>query len=102
VILELSLRTNFLACLSVCLLSRSLRRGRVLNRSVHDDVQLCQWLATKDGNLILGDFNRAEVMDYNPRKGTYCKYNNGGGWGNVSVYTRRKILLRADPPFIDS
>ena len=36
--------------------------------SVHDDVQLCQWLRTEDGRLKLGDFNRAEVMAYNAEK----------------------------------
>jgi hypothetical protein len=49
---------------------------------VHDDVQLCQWLRTKDGKIKLGDFNRAQIMDYNPTKQQYCKYNNGHGNGN--------------------
>lgn len=49
---------------------------------VHDDVQLCQWLRTKDGRLKLGDFNRAEVMDYNAKKGEYCAYSNGSCGGN--------------------
>ena len=51
---------------------------------VHDDVQLCQWLQTMDGTLKLGDFNRAEVMEYNDQKKEYCKYNNGDCYGNVS------------------
>merc|ERR1740117_2246057 len=49
---------------------------------VHDDVQLCQWLQTMDGTLKLGDFNRAEVMEYNYQKKEYCKYNNGDCYGN--------------------
>ena len=49
---------------------------------VHDDVQLCQWLRTKNGRIKLGDFNRAEIMDYDPMKKQYCKYNNGHGHGN--------------------
>jgi len=55
---------------------------------VHDDVQLCQWLRTRDGKLVLGDFNRAEIMDWNEEKGEYCKYNNGLGYGNVSAAAR--------------
>lgn len=49
---------------------------------VHDDVQLCQWLRTRNGTLKLGDFNRAEIMDYNEEKGEYCRYNNGHSYGN--------------------
>ena len=53
--------------------------------SVHDDVQLCQWLKKDDGTLKLGDFNRAEVMEYNTKKERYCKYVNGESYGNVSL-----------------
>ncbi len=49
---------------------------------VHDDVQLCQWLRTRDGRLKLGDFNRAEIMQYNTEKNKYCKYWNGDCYGN--------------------
>lgn len=49
---------------------------------VHDDVQLCQWLRTRDDRLVLGDFNRAEIMDWNEEKGEYCMYNNGYAYGN--------------------
>jgi hypothetical protein len=49
---------------------------------VHDDIQPCQWLKSKDGVLKLGDFNRAEIMDYNEKKKEYCPYNNGRGYGN--------------------
>jgi hypothetical protein len=57
----------------------------ILNPSVHGDVQLQQWLGTQEGKLKLGDFNRAEVMDYDPVRGKYCKYNNGDCYGNVSL-----------------
>ena len=53
---------------------------------VHDDVQLCQWLRSRDGKLVLGDFNRAQIMEFNEAKGEYCKYNNGYSYGNVSAY----------------
>jgi len=51
-------------------------------RSVHDDVQLCQWLQTRDWKIKLGDFNRAEIPLFDPVKQEYCKYNNGHGYGN--------------------
>lgn len=53
---------------------------------VHDDVQLCQWLRTKKGTLVLGDFNRAEIMNWDNEKETYCTYNNGYAYGNVSTH----------------
>jgi len=50
---------------------------------VHDDIQLCQWLRQPhNGNFILGDFNRAHIMKYNPHTNQYCKYHNGMGYGN--------------------
>jgi hypothetical protein len=58
------------------------------DESVHDDVQLCQWLRQRNGKLKLGDFNRAEIMEFNPETQQYCKYVNGVGWGNVSLETR--------------
>jgi hypothetical protein len=57
----------------------------VLHDSVHDDVQLCQWLRLSDGRLKLGDFNRAEIMGFDPETQEYCKYNNGACFGNVSM-----------------
>jgi hypothetical protein len=51
-------------------------------RSVHDDVQICQWLRKGDNKLKLGDFNRAEIMEYDSEEREYCKYKNGRGWGN--------------------
>lgn len=52
---------------------------------VHDDIQLCQWLRTSNEKLVLGDFNRAEIMEWDDKNETYCKYNNGYAYGNVSV-----------------
>jgi hypothetical protein len=49
---------------------------------VHDDIQLRQWLQTKDGILKLGDFNRAYVLDWNDSTQAYCSYNNGQAFGN--------------------
>lgn len=49
---------------------------------VHDDVQLCQWLEAENGQLKLGDFNRAEFPLFNTEKQQYCKWNNGRGYGN--------------------
>mmetsp|Transcript_31945 Transcript_31945/g.70203 ORF Transcript_31945/g.70203 Transcript_31945/m.70203 type:complete len:592 (+) Transcript_31945:254-2029(+) len=49
---------------------------------VHDDVQLCQFLTDKNGNLKLNDFNRAEIMLYDEGLGEYCKYVNDGAYGN--------------------
>ena len=49
---------------------------------VHDDIQLSQFLIGSDGKLKLNDFNRAEIMLYNDKKGEYCKYKNGGVYGN--------------------
>lgn len=50
---------------------------------VHDDVQPCQWMRAKDGTLKLGDFNRAQVMDWNEENQQYCKFFISGN-GNVS------------------
>eukprot|EP00535_Pseudo-nitzschia_heimii_P008804 CAMPEP_0197185296 /NCGR_PEP_ID=MMETSP1423-20130617/11646_1 /TAXON_ID=476441 /ORGANISM="Pseudo-nitzschia heimii, Strain UNC1101" /LENGTH=617 /DNA_ID=CAMNT_0042636321 /DNA_START=147 /DNA_END=1997 /DNA_ORIENTATION=+ len=49
---------------------------------VHDDVQLCQWLRTANGEIKLGDFNRAEVMEFNEKDKEYCEYYNGSCYGN--------------------
>ena len=49
---------------------------------VHDDVQMCQWLRRPDGHLVLGDFNRATIMQYDLQRNEYCKFNNGKGFGN--------------------
>jgi serine/threonine protein kinase len=52
---------------------------------VHDDIQLRQWLRTREGRLKLGDFNRANMLSWDAKKGEYCKYSNGAAFGNVSV-----------------
>jgi len=48
----------------------------------HADVQLCQWLRTYDNRLVLGDFNRAEIMAWNDHNNEYCNFNNGYSFGN--------------------
>jgi serine/threonine protein kinase len=50
---------------------------------VHNDIQLRQWLRTREGRLKLGDFNRAKFPDWNDEKENYCKFNNGVAFGNV-------------------
>jgi len=52
---------------------------------VHNDVQLQQWLRTSDGDLKLGDFNRATIPDWNVKEKRYCKYNTGASFGNVRI-----------------
>jgi hypothetical protein len=50
---------------------------------VHNDIQLRQWLRTREGRLKLGHFNRAKVLDWNVKKQQYCKFSNGAAFGNV-------------------
>ena len=64
---------------------------------VHDDVQLCQWLEAWNGRLKLGDFNRAEIMEWNEKNKSYCKYSNGHSGGNVS--TVQLTWLSSKPVF---
>ena len=64
---------------------------------VHDDVQLCQWLRGYDNKLLLGDFNRAEVMEWNEKENRYCRYKNGYVYGNVSSYRQPACLPRLCP-----
>ena len=59
---------------------------------VHDDIQLCQWLRNEDGNLKLGDFNRARVLAWNDEKQEYCKYDNGRGYGNVRTLGSTQLI----------
>lgn len=49
---------------------------------VHDDIQLAQFLRSKNGMLKLNDFNRAEIMLWNENSKSYCRYKNGEGYGN--------------------
>jgi len=44
---------------------------------VHDDLDLGQYLRTRDGRLKLNDFNRAKPLLYDSVKGEHCKYYNG-------------------------
>ena len=61
---------------------------------VHQDVQLSQYLLSSDGKTVkLNDFNRAEFMLWDDNKGTYCKYGEGGGNGNVSFIIYLSISL---------
>jgi serine/threonine protein kinase len=52
---------------------------------VHGDIQLCQWLRNAKNKLVLGDFNRAEIMSWDEKEDIYCTYKNGGSYGNVSI-----------------
>ena len=48
---------------------------------LHGDIHPEQWLRAKDGRLVLNDFNNAEILDFAPSQGTYCKeYRNYGGF----------------------
>lgn len=51
---------------------------------VHDDIQISQFLLTRDGHLKLNDFNRAEVMLWDDGAKEYCRYRNDVGTGGVS------------------
>jgi serine/threonine protein kinase len=64
--------------------SLAILHGHEEGRIVHDDVQLCQWLRNREGKLVLGDFNRAQILDWNEENQEYCGYNNGYAFGNVS------------------
>ena len=50
---------------------------------VHDDIQLVQFLIDSEGKMKLNDFNRAVVMLYDEERGEFCKYVNGGAYGNL-------------------
>jgi hypothetical protein len=56
----------------------------IINISVHDDVQLAQWLRNNDGRIKLGDFNRAKFLTYDAKKEQYCRYDYGGRAWRVS------------------
>ncbi len=49
---------------------------------IHDDIQLPQFLFSKEGKIKLNDFNRGEAMLFNEKKGEYCHYQNGPGGGD--------------------
>jgi len=50
---------------------------------VHDDIQPCQYLRNESGHMKLNDFNRAEIMLWDDTHQKYCRYNNGGVYGNA-------------------
>jgi serine/threonine protein kinase len=49
---------------------------------VHGDIQLCQYLFNRDGQLKLNDFNRAELMLWDTEKQEYCRFKSGLVYGN--------------------
>lgn len=51
---------------------------------VHDDIQPSQFLLDESDNLLLNDFNRAEIMFWDGNKNEYCRYRNNPGHGDVS------------------
>lgn len=50
---------------------------------VHGDIQLSQYLFSRDGQLKLNDFNRAEVLLWDTKKRDYCRYRVGLSYGNL-------------------
>ena len=67
---------------------------------VHDDVQLCQWLETTDNSLVLGDFNRAEIMDYNVTGQHYCRYVNGEQYVSPVPISTNACLFKVLFPWV--
>jgi serine/threonine protein kinase len=48
---------------------------------LHGDTHPEQWLLSKDGRLILNDFNNAEILDYYAEREGYCKtFREYGGF----------------------
>lgn len=59
--------------------------GYVNGVIVHQDIQLSQFLLSKDMKRIkLNDFNRAEFMLWDEEGQEYCQYSPGAAHGNVS------------------
>lgn len=59
--------------------------GYVNGVIVHQDIQLSQFLLSKDTKRIkLNDFNRAEFMLWDEEGQEYCQYSSGAAHGNVS------------------
>merc|ERR1712194_481701 len=49
--------------------------------------------------LLFGDFNRATVMQWNVQTEKYCKFHNGGGYGNYrspEEFDRRDLDEKID------
>jgi hypothetical protein len=62
---------------------------------VHDDIKLKQWMMHPNKRAKLGDFNRAEIMDWNEEKQAYCSYANGEVYGIVSSFIIRNARLHS-------
>lgn len=59
---------------------------------VHQDIQLSQFLLTKDKTRIkLNDFNRAEFMLWDDQAQEYCQYSPGSAHGNVSLPSIQRV-----------
>lgn len=67
---------------------------------VHQDIQPSQFLMNADQDTIkLNDFNRAEFMLYNEKKGEYCKYYEGmgmGTWRSAEEYYDQGLNEKVD------
>jgi len=50
---------------------------------LHGDIQLSQYLFSRDGQLKLNDFNRAEVLLWDTEKRDYCRHTIGLPYGNL-------------------
>jgi hypothetical protein len=56
--------------------------------ALHGDTHPEQWLLSKDGRLILNDFNNAEILDYHEPSESYCKtYRDYGGFVSTYIIT---------------
>jgi len=49
---------------------------------VHNDIQLCQYLINRYGQMKLNDFNRAEILLWDRETEEYCRYRSGFVFGN--------------------
>lgn len=49
---------------------------------VHNDIQLCQYLINRYGQMKLNDFNRAEILLWDRETEEYCRYRSGLVYGN--------------------
>ena len=62
---------------------------------VHQDIQLSQFLWTKDKSRVkLNDFNRAEFMLWDAENKEYCHYHEGLGMGSVSFLCLACLFYR--------
>jgi serine/threonine protein kinase len=42
---------------------------------VHGDIYVDQWMRTRNGKIKLNDFNLGQILDWNPSKQHYCKFD---------------------------